>query len=55
MKRITVENYRKDKMFSGIHKTVHDILQCGFVVAPIELMLRTGQSTTGAATHPTKL
>lgn len=45
MKNITQQNYHEDKMFPGIQKAVHDILQNGFVVTPIDVLVRTSRLT----------
>lgn len=45
MKKITQQNYRTDKMFPGIQKAVHTILQAGSVVTPIDVLQRTDRLT----------
>jgi hypothetical protein len=45
VKKITSQNYKKEKLYSSVVRAVEELLQAGPVVTPIDLLLKTERVT----------
>jgi hypothetical protein len=52
VKKVTSQNYKKEKLYSSVVRAVEELLQAGPVVTPIDLLLKTERVAKGSGKNP---